>query len=283
MNLPANDRLVSSTISKNAPELGRLAARMATYYAGNPYPAYVHGLLWQLEESLLRDALCRQIPPCSRLLEVGCGDGSSLSPLRERVGPLSYVGCDLSLERWHGSRQPGGGGFAIASADTLPFPPGSFDVVLSIFVIEHLVFPARFLEGAWSTLKPGGRLLLVAPDFSRSPMPSERVGLSYGSGRDKLRRLRLLDALLTAYDTRVRIPRRRARRRGWLRRGHALFPVLTRPRCLSLAGFVPDCDAVYPACPDEILLHLSRQPGYASHELFYHDRYTFGLMASKRP
>src|SRR5687768_3993390 len=151
-----------------------------------------------------------------------------------------------------------------------------------MYVIEHTVFPQRFLDEAWRVLRGGGRMLLIAPDFTSHAMPSERAGRSYGSGREKLKRGRLLDALLTMYDTRVRTARLRRRRARDLAAGRLAFPILARPRCLDVEGFVPDCDAVYPSVPEEIAAYLGRLPGFDRSSVFHRDTGTFGLLAEKR-
>ena len=43
----------------------------------------------------------------------------------------------------------------------LPFPDGSFPVVVMIEVLEHLQEPARALEEVARVLKPGGKLILT--------------------------------------------------------------------------------------------------------------------------
>lgn len=49
--------------------------------------------------------------------------------------------------------------------DILPFPDNSFDVVFSKSVIEHLHCPERYLNENLRVLKPGGRLILMVPDW----------------------------------------------------------------------------------------------------------------------
>ena len=152
-----------------------------------------------------------------------------------------------------------------------------------MFTIEHLVFPASFLDEAWRTLRPGGCLLIVAPDFTFHPMPSERIGLGYGAGREKLAQGRILDALLTAYDTQIRTYLNRLWRRMYLRHGAHTFPILVEPRCLRLPGFTPDCDAVYPSCPEEILNYFQKEkPELGPAEIFHRDNSSFGVAIRKQ-
>src|SRR5262249_36665042 len=203
--------------------------------------------------------LCQFVPSGSSVLEVGCGDGRAGVEVCRRVANLHYMGLDL-----HDARATKNGNFSAGSAEKLPFFSNSVQVVLSFFVIEHLVFPARFLDEAWRVLAPSGRLLTIAPDFSKNGMQSERIGFSYGSGRDKLKKGRILDTILTAYDSRFRIPMLRKKRRKELHDGKFQFPILSKPRCLQLSGFMNDCDAVYPCCPEEMINYLSQKDSYGS-------------------
>jgi SAM-dependent methyltransferase len=171
--------------------------------------------------------------------------------------------------------------FVSGSATALPFQPGSFDVILSMFVIEHLVFPTRFLDGAWTLLRSRGRLIIVAPDFWRGVMASEPIGLSYGPGREKLSQGKILDALLTLYDTRLRLAWLRHCRRREIEKGLTMFPIFTEPRCLQLPGFTPDCDAIYLSCPEEIVSYLGKKKAFQSSEIFHRDKSTFGLLILK--
>jgi len=47
--------------------------------------------------------------------------------------------------------------------DSAPFEPGSFDVVTSISVVEHIPQDTQAVQKMWDWLKPGGRLLLTLP------------------------------------------------------------------------------------------------------------------------
>jgi len=101
-----------------------------------------------------------------RVLEVGCGPGSLVEPLR-RAG-FSHVAVDLSAamlarcrDRCRGLRLPAL--LARADAEALPFHDGTFDLVVAVGLIEYLPSAAAFLSESARVLRPQGRLLLSVP------------------------------------------------------------------------------------------------------------------------
>jgi SAM-dependent methyltransferase len=168
--------------------------------------------------------LRERLPARGTVLEVGCGEGINLEVLA-RPG-LRFVGCDvarlplrLALERAPSDRSRV---FLQADAERLPFRPRSFDAVLAISVLEHLVEPERALGSMIEALRPGGSLLLVSPQYG-GPLgasPGRRGG---GPLRFASRMLRTL-------------PRARPRRLlGWER---------VYPPVLDGASFEGDLDAL---------------------------------------
>jgi ubiquinone/menaquinone biosynthesis C-methylase UbiE len=112
------------------------------------------------------DALLETIGPVSGLdmVDVGCGEGHltrALAALGARV-----TGCDpfVSETGWtvHGS---GSYRLVKASADALPIPDASADLVLFVFSLHHV--PAAMLDAALAearrALRPSGRLYVAEP------------------------------------------------------------------------------------------------------------------------
>lgn len=52
---------------------------------------------------------------------------------------------------------------AIVDAHDLPFPDGSFDLVASVAVLEHVADPQRCVAESWRVLAPGGVVFAVTP------------------------------------------------------------------------------------------------------------------------
>lgn len=97
-----------------------------------------------------------------RLLDAGCGRGefmSAFASLGYEVG-----GIDVS---------PKAPEFApeldirvgALGADSLPFPPASFDLAFSKSVVEHLRDPDSFLRGIFDELRPGGLAVIMTPSW----------------------------------------------------------------------------------------------------------------------
>ena len=94
------------------------------------------------------DALDASLPTDrpARILEVGVGEGEVANRIKERWPGVSYVGIDLPdaelADAWHESELAGG----FADIVSLPFPDGSFDLVLAIEVLEHVTDPPAALS-----------------------------------------------------------------------------------------------------------------------------------------
>jgi ubiquinone/menaquinone biosynthesis C-methylase UbiE len=67
------------------------------------------------------------------LLEIGCGEGILLSAFRSPI----RAGIDPSIRALIRARKRSATQYAVARAEELPFPTESFDVVVSVGVMEH--------------------------------------------------------------------------------------------------------------------------------------------------
>ena len=99
--------------------------------------------------------------PCQALLDVGCGTGFLLDILA-RQRPARYCGVDLSDEMIRVAKGKGirGAEFAVGSADRLPYPDGSFDIVTCSQSFHHYPYPEKAMAEARRVLKPGGLYIL---------------------------------------------------------------------------------------------------------------------------
>lgn len=186
------------------------------------------------------------------VLEVGCGNGRLYRQLRSYGFAGRYAGIEMSAAVIEENRRAHPeADWRVGAVYELPFAGGGFDVCFSLYVLEHLVYPERALREMLRVVRPGGRLVLVFPDFAAGGiLPSQQVGLSPGgTALQKLRAGRVVDAVVSLYDSRFRIRRLLA---GAARR-FGPFPVNVRPLCLSQPErMAPDVDAIYIASKAEI-------------------------------
>ena len=99
--------------------------------------------------------------PYKALLDVGCGTGFLIDILaRQRA--VRYCGVDLSDEmiRVAKGKAIQGAEFIVGSADSLPYPDESFEVVTCSQSFHHYPYPVKAMQEAWRVLKPGGLYIL---------------------------------------------------------------------------------------------------------------------------
>lgn len=128
-------------------EFWRLTAEAAAHRGGGPQEEAL-GRFWA---SFFEGALALGAPP--RVADVGCGNGAVVGELLRAAGHLgtparSVVGIDASLQALAGLRRRYPGvSTIVADARRIPFPTGSFDVVVSQFGLEYAGADA-FVEAA---------------------------------------------------------------------------------------------------------------------------------------
>jgi len=80
------------------------------------------------------------------VLDVGCGEGYPAQCLYRSYAGIGITGIDWSEEVIRQAKRINGHiGFQVASAYDLPFASDSFDLVMALEVLEHLLYPERAL------------------------------------------------------------------------------------------------------------------------------------------
>jgi SAM-dependent methyltransferase len=123
--------------------------------------AHAMNLPWswgsKISEQLIWDGLnsCKHLF-AGRLLDIGCG----MKPYQKVFGRKveRWIGIDFASTRSGDSEAT-----VFGSALELPFGATTFDTILSTQVLEHVSRPEVLLGEACRVLKPGGHLMLTAP------------------------------------------------------------------------------------------------------------------------
>jgi SAM-dependent methyltransferase len=96
----------------------------------------------------------------SKILDVGCGTGRHLA-LFDGSNELHGLDLSESMLAEAAVKNPSAK-FCSGSADSLPYPDGTFDVVMSSRVLQHLKDQKKAVSEMARVLKPGGRLVLLS-------------------------------------------------------------------------------------------------------------------------
>jgi MPBQ/MSBQ methyltransferase len=109
-----------------------------------------------------------QLPPGSRVLDVGCGIGGSARILARDYG-LDVLGISISPGQIRRAQELTPQGlscrFAVMDALALELPDASFDAVWSVEAGPHMPDKQRYADELLRVLKPGGRLAVA--DWNR--------------------------------------------------------------------------------------------------------------------
>ncbi|ESJ10995.1 methyltransferase [Cupriavidus sp. HPC(L)] len=103
------------------------------------------------------------LPPGAAILEIGAGTGGNLDMLA-RFGTVSGLEMDAMARRLAVAKTAGR--YPIADGrcpDTMPFRPGSFDLVCLLDCLEHIADDAGALLAVRGLLRPGGAALMTVP------------------------------------------------------------------------------------------------------------------------
>jgi 2-polyprenyl-3-methyl-5-hydroxy-6-metoxy-1,4-benzoquinol methylase len=128
---------------------------------------------------------------CTRIIDIGCGDGSVSLPLLSSDRQLTLLDISSTMLSRARSSVPSSlsGNVEIRQEDFLraPLENSSYDVVVCMGVLAHVTSPSNVVQKAAALLKPGGTLILECTDskhFVRRLMalPSRFLALFRPSG-----------------------------------------------------------------------------------------------------
>src|SRR5437764_2966482 len=112
------------------------------------------------------------------VLDAGCGTGFLSLELvagGHRVTGVDLVPAMLVEARRKAAEQSAAVRFEEADAEQLPFPPGSFDLVISRHVLWTLPHPEAAIDEWIRVLRPGGRLAIVdGAQYNEDAAPPQR-------------------------------------------------------------------------------------------------------------
>jgi 2-polyprenyl-3-methyl-5-hydroxy-6-metoxy-1,4-benzoquinol methylase len=125
------------------------------------HPVWDETMVWLSHE------LGKRLKKNAVVLDAGCGNGSYL--IDENRTKIAWaVGVDISAD--FVKKNIGLDQIKISNLEKLPFADESFDVVVSLWVLEHLEHPDQVLSEVNRVLKPGGVFLFATPNKNFLPL-----------------------------------------------------------------------------------------------------------------
>jgi ubiquinone/menaquinone biosynthesis C-methylase UbiE len=117
-------------------------------------------------------------PGTNKVLEVGCGTGHWLNVLSDL--PVELTGVDPSRAMLEKARaRATKAALVCASAENIPFPASSFDLIFCVNAFHHFSDPKKFLRVAeYCSERAAGSQFLVL-----IPMPQGPTGISTTTSR----------------------------------------------------------------------------------------------------
>jgi SAM-dependent methyltransferase len=251
---------ISSYDNPSAAALLSLDRAMSRFYTSTAQFEY-HSVASDLNQNLLdgqhllQQAAILAARQGDIVLEFSCG-GAAFAPYYKERG-ARYFGFDVHLPR----PSPSFAATVLGSAYAAPFDSGWADLTISFYALEHVSWPELYLREMIRVTRPGGRLVLVFPDYLASAgtqLPSVRWGNSHGGVREKLARRAYVDAVQTYLEQRIVYRLLIAKLRHEICKQKRLrFMIQPSPSCL-VAPWSIDTDAIYIASEEEVALYLNR-------------------------
>jgi SAM-dependent methyltransferase len=120
-------------------------------------------------ESIVRGYVTRD----SNVLDLGCGRGGVAEVIWRDVRLAAGVDPDMASLTGHRAQ---GMPVVRAVAGNLPFASDSFDVVVSVWVLEHLADPLEAFIEVRRVLRPGGHFIFLTPNLRNPLTVMNRLG-----------------------------------------------------------------------------------------------------------
>ena len=130
---------------------------------------------WRPSSDQLEAVVRGYITRDSNVLDLGCGRGGVAEAIWREVRLAAGIDPDLASLASH---RAAGMPVVRAVGENLPFAADSFDLVVSVWVLEHLVDPlATFIE-VRRVLRAGGHFIFLTPNLRNPLMVINRIGRS---------------------------------------------------------------------------------------------------------
>ena len=106
-----------------------------------------------------------ELPIPGVLLDVGGGTGRVAEALKAQVSQVFVV--DASIDMLGQAKKKNGLHLTCSHSETLPFPAGSFERVIMVDALHHVIDQQSSASEIWRVVKPGGLAVILEPDIRK--------------------------------------------------------------------------------------------------------------------
>ena len=128
---------------------------------------------WRSSGDQLEAMVRSHVTASSRVLDLGCGRGGVVELFWRDVALAAGVDPDASSLSDHRSR---GMPVVRGVGERLPFVSETFDLVVCLWVLEHMREPVEAFREVQRVLRPGGHFVFVTPNTRNPLMIANRIG-----------------------------------------------------------------------------------------------------------
>ncbi len=100
-----------------------------------------------------------------KVLDVGCGNGFIVQLVDEQIDCDLY-GFDISKKKLDLAQNVGVNAILHDVTEPFPFPEKSFDIVICSEVLEHLLYPEKYIKSIYEVLKEDCIAIFTTPNYA---------------------------------------------------------------------------------------------------------------------
>jgi SAM-dependent methyltransferase len=128
---------------------------------------------WRTSNEQLEAMVRSYLTPESRVLDLGCGRGGVVELFWRDVKLAAGIDPD---EPSLAERSTRGMPVVTGRGEDLPFAGESFDLIVSLWVLEHLRAPELVFSEVQRVLRPGGHFVFLTPNLRNPLLAFNRLG-----------------------------------------------------------------------------------------------------------